>query len=77
MWLVEKEKMVQVHCTIDLEGLRDQINGMDGGSTCCHVWHQMNNVSSGYCVRPIKKRWVLHKARGIGKHLKSYWLLEI
>jgi hypothetical protein len=42
------------------------------------TWQEVDNVSwsTGYCVRPIKKRWVWRKTRGHGNRLKCHWLFK-
>ena len=74
MQLVEKPKTIQVHFTIDLEGMRNQRN-LDGNFT----WFPIDNVTwyIGFCIKPIKKKWGWSKTEGRGKQFNCNWLLKI
>ena len=49
---------------------------MDDKSTQHPTWQPMHDIwwSTGYCVRPIKKRRVYYKTRSCDNRLNSHWL---
>ena len=59
-YLVANAMTIQLHFTLELDGLRDQgsLNGWK--PTCSLIWHALHNVSwsTGFCVKPTSKRWV-------------------
>jgi hypothetical protein len=77
-WLVKKAKMVHVHFALDLERMRAQRNMNEWKIYTTPTWQQVDNVSwsIGYCVRPIKNRWIQHNTRGHGSQFNYPWLIE-
>ena len=41
------------------------------------ITNRIMPCSTGYCIRPINRRWVLHKTKSCGKQLNCHWLQEI
>lgn len=79
MWLVKKLDMVQLHFTLDHEGLMDQRCSNEWKAYMASYMALSEQCFKVYLMVPRlnKNRWIQHKIRGCGKQVTFHWFPNI